>query len=288
MITFSLDIRRPDVIVSIRADLVTLVDKVKGDIPHIFESHSSCLSERFLGSGLYNQIKERYYNQSVKSVQVIVALTDGDAENWKKINPRVCVIPDLVHLNNDCIFSDCQSKSAIFVGRFSAQKDFSSLLKIWMVVHSRHKDWKLHIYGGYGEHKNFFLNEINRLNINIEVHDPTANIFDRYKENSILLLTSVFEPFGLVLPEAMSCGLPVVAFDCPYGPAEIITDGVDGYLVKNRNIEDFADKICHLIENPELRQQMGRAGVKSSSRYEGSHIMPMWKAIFNNLVKIDA
>ena len=101
----------------------------------------------------------------------------------------------------------------------------------------------------------------------------------------MLLLTSLYEPFGLVLPEAMSCGLPVVAFDCPYGPSDIITDGVDGFLIRHRSIEDFADKVCLLIENPELRVKMGKAGIVSSMRYDASKIMPLWKSFFGQFVE---
>ena len=100
----------------------------------------------------------------------------------------------------------------------------------------------------------------------------------------MLLLPSIYEPFGLVLPEAMSCGLPVVAFDCPYGPAEIIADGHDGFLIKNRDINKFAEKVCSLIESPELRKTMGQAGVQSVQRYDASRIMPMWKDLFEHLV----
>ena len=103
--------------------------------------------------------------------------------------------------------------------------------------------------------------------------------------SSMLLLTSVYEPFGLVMPEAMSCGLPVVAFDCPYGPADIITDGVDGFLVKNRDINEFADRVCQLIENKELRMRMGQATIKSAQRYRADLIMPKWKDLFEQLCR---
>ena len=96
-------------------------------------------------------------------------------------------------------------------------------------------------------------------------------------------MTSLYEPFGLVLPEAMSCGLPVIAFDCPYGPSDIITDGVDGFLIKNRDIEMFADKVCQLIENEELRRRMGKNGIISSQRYRADVIMPKWISLFEEL-----
>jgi glycosyltransferase involved in cell wall biosynthesis len=97
----------------------------------------------------------------------------------------------------------------------------------------------------------------------------------------MLLLTSVYEPFGLVLPEAMSCGLPVVSFDCPFGPSDIITDGEDGFLIANRSVSDFADKVCLLIEQPDRRRAMGKAGIASAQRYHASRIMPQWQAFFH-------
>ena len=125
------------------------------------------------------------------------------------------------------------------------------------------------------------------LNANIHVHEPVLDILDKYKESSISLLTSQYEPFGLVLPEAMSCGLPVVAFDCPYGPADIITDGVDGFLVHNRSIEEFVDKVCLLMDNQELRVKMGKAGVISSHRYDANLIMPLWKQLFEQFINYE-
>ena len=141
----------------------------------------------------------------------------------------------------------------------------------------------MQIYGGFGEEQEQLLPIIKEMNANIFVHEPTQQIFDKYLESSIFLLTSRFEPFGLVIPEAMSCGLPVVAFDCPYGPADIITDCKDGFLVKNRDISEFADKVCMLMENPELRKMMGQAGIQSSQRYDASLIMPMWKGLFEQM-----
>ena len=125
--------------------------------------------------------------------------------------------------------------------------------------------------------------KIKQLDINIRVNDGTPDIFDRYCDSSIFILTSVYEPFGLVLPEAMSCGLPVVSFDCDYGPREIITDGVDGYLVPLGNVEMFADRVCQLIENPLLRQKMGQAGILSSKRFSPEIIMPQWDKLFKRI-----
>ena len=82
----------------------------------------------------------------------------------------------------------------------------------------------------------------------------------------------------------MSSGLRVVAFDCPYGPADIITHKSNGFLVSDRNINHYTDYVCQLIESPGLRQTMGVAGIKASQRYQADKIMPQWKQLFEHLI----
>jgi glycosyltransferase involved in cell wall biosynthesis len=274
----------PDVIISTRLEYIRDVIRIKGTIPLVFESHSSCLASRFDGDGLLRRFHVWCLQQAVKKADMTVALTKGDAEEWRKLTPKVCVIPNIVHLNESGLYSDCTSKSVIYVGRFSKQKDIGSLLRIWNLIHQRHPNWNLHIYGGYGEEQNALLDEIKQMSANIFVYEPTSDILEKYKESSILLLTSQYEPFGLVLPEAMSCGLPVVAFDCPYGPADIINDGIDGFLIKNRDIGDYVAIVCLLLDNVRLRNKMGKAGILSSRRYDVDQIMPKWQYLFEKLI----
>ncbi len=276
---------RPDVIVSVRADQLDAILEAKGNIPLVFESHVSRYAQRFSGANTFYLWQSTWFNRKVRHADRVVALTEGDASDWRSLNPHVSVIPNVVHLNESGGYSSCEHKRAIFVGRFSEQKDIGSLLRIWEMVNSRHPDWQLDIYGGYGGEYEVFMAAIRQSHSHIVVHDATSEIFKAYRESSMLLLTSRYEPFGLVLPEAMSCGLPVVAFDCPYGPADIITDGVDGFLIANRDVFAFADRVCQLIESRELRLEMGQAGVVSSRRYEATRVMPLWKNLFERLVE---
>jgi glycosyltransferase involved in cell wall biosynthesis len=273
----------PDIIVSIRSNLTNNIVKAKGNIPLVFESHSSCLAQFVVHPGLFSRLKVLYLNYSAKYADQVVALTKGDSKEWLKINSNVCVIPNIVHLNETGLYSNCEAKSVIFVGRYSKQKDISSLLQIWSIVQKVHPDWVLHIYGGYGGEQERLLPKICN-NDNIIIHNPTLNMIEKYLGCSMLLLTSLFEPFGLVLPEAMSCGLPVVAFDCPYGPADIITDGVDGFLIKKRDIKDYAEKVCLLMDDLSMRKKMGQAGIVSSQRFSAERIMPKWKEFFEHIL----
>lgn len=277
---------QPDVIVSVHDSYNRSIFKKKGNIPLIYESHMSCQFRQFSTNSFVDHLRDILYKRWLKKVSAIIALTDGDAVEWKKINSHVCVIPDMVSLNPTPTYSDCETKSVIFVGRFSTQKGIPDLLKIWKLVYQRHPDWQLHMYSGYGDEDEKLKSHIEEMGKGIVLHEPTSDIFCKYKESSMLLLTSKFEPFGLVLPEAMSCGLPVVAFDCPYGPADIITDGEDGFLIKNRDIHAFADRVCQLIEDASLRKAMGQRAIVSSHRFSADKIMPMWKQLFEELVSL--
>ena len=128
---------RPDIIVCPRIEFVKDICRAKGDVPLIFESHSSFWTGRFEGAGLLRRLHTWWMNQSAKRAQAVVALTEGDAAEWRKVNQSVFVIPDVVHLNEMESFSDGESKSVIFVGRLSKQKDIGSLLSAWQMVRER-------------------------------------------------------------------------------------------------------------------------------------------------------
>lgn len=269
---------RPDVLICVRMHLLPTVMNSSNGVPVIVESHSLYKAYLYDHGSFLQKLKVRLERRHVRNAQMIVALTEGDASEWKALNRNVCSIPNIVHLNETGRYSDCSAKKVLFVGRFSRQKDIASLVKIWIKVHLLHPDWELSIYAGHGElcaEDMSLLNEVG--NLNITIHEPTAQILEQYLNSSILVLTSEYEPFGLVLPEAMSCGIPVVSFDCPYGPADIITDGVDGFLIRDRSIDDFAQKVCLLMDDLQLRRKMGRAGALSSHRFEAGRIMPQWK-----------
>ena len=274
----------PDVIVCPRIEFVKNICKVKGGVPLVFESHSSFWTSRFEGAGLLRRLHTWWMNLSAKRVQAVVTLTEGDASEWRKVNKSVYVIPDICKVKSEEVKSEkWGGKSAVFVGRLSRQKDIGSLLVIWQMVRRRHPDWQLHVYGEKGDIEESLWQQLQKEGNGITVYPPTSDIMNVYHQYAMLLLTSRYEPFGMVLPEAMSCGLPVIAFDCPYGPADIIMDGVDGFLVKSGDMKAFADKVCILIENEELRRKMGQIGIKTSDRYRMDDIMPLWKKLFEYL-----
>ena len=274
----------PDVISCIRDSCAGAVLDLKSSVPVIFESHAMYKDVEFEKSTIIHRFMIYLDRFKFRKLSKLVTLTQGDANDWKRACKRICVIPNVVHLNKSGRYSQCKAKRAIFAGRFDLQKDLGALVKVWTLVQERHPDWFLDVYGN-GELKPYYEKVVAEKELCINIHPAVSDILDKFIDSSMLLMTSLYEPFGLVLVEAMSCGLPVVAFNCPYGPADIINDGTDGYLVESGDIKAYVDRVCQLMESDDLRQRMGKAAILSAQRYKSETIMPQWEYLFTHLVK---
>ncbi len=274
----------PDVIVCTTSNYwdINIISQVKGSIPLVVESHS-IYKQTLGGGGIKGVFSDYLYRRGLRRSQMIVALTERDAEEWRKHFCHVCVIPNFVHLN-DKPCATLEERHVIWVGRFDYQKRPIEMVRIWEKVYPYFSDWHLDMYGE-GEQQAELESVVSSLGMNIHLHTPTNNIFDCYRGSSILVSTSLFEPFGLVIPEAMSCGLPVVAYDCPYGPASIINDGIDGFVVEIANIEMVTKQICRLIKDMQFRLRIGNMAIVSSYRFSKENVMPLWKQLFDRISK---
>ena len=116
------------------------------------------------------------------------------------------------------------------------------------------------------------------------MHEPTDEIMDKYLESSICVVSSRYEGLSMVILEAMVCGVPVVAFDCPYGPRNTIRNGEDGILVEYLNTQALADNICYLIEHPEQRMTLGKNAKENVMRFSREFVMKQWTDLFNQLL----
>ena len=107
---------------------------------------------------------------------------------------------------------------------------------------------------------------------------------EKYAESSIFVLSSRYEGFGMVLIEAMSFGIPCVSFDCNYGPSDIIKDGEDGFLIKNGDEKDFAQKLQELMRDENLRKEMGEKARVNVERFLPEHVVKKWDELFKKIV----
>jgi glycosyltransferase involved in cell wall biosynthesis len=139
------------------------------------------------------------------------------------------------------------------------EKNFPRMYRLWNEISKKHSDWEL------------------------AVHHNTKDVIKAYTSGCIFIMTSRFEGFPLVLIEAMQCGLPCIAFDCPQGPREIIEDEKNGFLIPYDDDALFIEKLTFLIENPEEREKMGRAAKESVKRFDKEKIMNQWKELLTEL-----
>ncbi len=115
------------------------------------------------------------------------------------------------------------------------------------------------------------------------LHGATSKIQDEYRASSVYVLTSRFEGLSMAMLEAISCGLPLVAFSCPCGPRDVVEDGVNGYLVENGNVKMLAERLISIMKSPEMLRKMGRAAEEKSKEYQIECLAIKWKQLFESI-----
>ena len=227
------------------------------------------------------------YKLNINHYDKIVVLTQEDKiNNWGN-NSKVIAIPNplnSIYFENQPI-SD-RNKTVITAGRLVPIKNFKSLINAWEQINTLHPEWNLEIYGEGGLKKEL-QDQIDNLHLNQSVFlkGHSNNIQEQMSKASIFALTSISEGFGIVIIEAMSCGLPIVSFACPCGPKDIITEGKDGFLVNVNDEVELANKINLLIDNEDLRLQMSYAAKIKAKKYNIENIIPIWMNLFKTLKK---
>lgn len=182
--------------------------------------------------------------------------------------------------------STLQNKQLISVGRLDKVKGFDVLIDIFNVFQKKHPDWKLHIVGD-GLEKVNLQNKIEELCLEEKIclcgNKGQDELKEEYLKSSIFLMTSFSESFGLVLIEAASYGLPLIAFDSAQGAKEIIENNKNGFLISNRNSEIFVNKICELVEESGKKEKFSNESLESSKNFSKEKVEKMWNGFLNSL-----
>jgi glycosyltransferase involved in cell wall biosynthesis len=279
----------PDILIGFSRFKANYISSVKCRAKKIIECHETRYNTNYDASEehsvlvrMYMEIYRRFYFRVVEQrADIVVTLTEKDKQLWKRAK-RIEVIPNFstIQISNFC---DCTSKRVIAVGRLAWEKGFGRLIEAWGIVSSRHPDWHLDIFGE-GRMYDTLMALIKLYKAkNITIHENTATISQEYAKSSICTVTSYFEGFSLVLLEAIRHGLPCIAFDCPFGPGYIIDDAREGFLVENGDIRLFAERLCRLIEDVELRKLFSGNAIKRAKYFDANVIMNQWKALFESL-----
>ncbi|WP_296283518.1 glycosyltransferase family 4 protein [uncultured Acinetobacter sp.] len=219
------------------------------------------------------------YKYRSKKFNKIITLTNYDALAYLKFHHDVITIPNISPFDveyNGSNYSHA-SKKIISIGRLTYQKNFQSLLLAWGLVQNKCKDWSLIIYGA-GEDQYQLETMIKEMNlVSVELKGPVNDIASIYKAASFYVMSSRFEGLPMVLIEAQSFGLPIVSYDCPHGPADVIVHNENGFLVEDQNFHKLAENMLVLINDKEKRYNMSAMAKKNAKKFSQKNILKSWE-----------
>jgi glycosyltransferase involved in cell wall biosynthesis len=209
--------------------------------------------------------------RAYRRLDVLTTVTEADADAYRRKmrlpGVRVEALPNSVP-DPELPPADGTAKLVIAAGRLVPVKRYDLIIEAFARVAAEYPDWQLRIYGK-GEEQAGLRRLIESLGLwnNVFLMGAATPMEAEWVKGSIGVAASNFEPFGMTIVEAMRCGLPVVSTDCPYGPGEIIKDGVDGRLVPVGDATALGAALLDLVRDDELRRRMGRAALDNARRY---------------------
>lgn len=279
---------KPDIVVSLYPSESSFIPDIKDGSKKVLELHFNKFFRIQYGRkgiiGLIDRWRTRQDERIVRRFDKFVVLTNEDKGYWGGL-PNIEVIPNAaIHVSKN--YSEVKNKRVIAVGRLDYQKGFDRLIQAWKLVQhtGRFSDWKLDIFG-QGEWREMPQQMIDKqgLQNTVKINPPTNAILNEYVHSSLLVMSSNYEGFGMVLVEAMSCGVPVISFDCKCGPKDIIQPGINGLLVPNGDIQALADAMMKVMEDEAYRKMLSLNARKVVDTYSEQAVMSQWILLFTSI-----
>jgi len=280
---------RPDFVISTLRREINFINQIKDGSIKIGELHVNRANYRTFDGRNSNWVKRlfsRFWSRSLlghlKQLDRMVVLTDSALSDWPELD-NVVKIPDPLPFKIESN-SELSAKRVVSIGRYAYDKGNDLLLRAWAIIEKQAPDWTLDVYGN-GDRASY-QQQLVELGIDQQrchLYGPTTDVKKVYLSSSLFVLPSRFEGFGLVLIEAMACGVPVIAFDCENGPRSIINHGASGFLIPPFDVEAMADKILLLMRDDTLRKAMGFKAQKAACQYDIDTVGKLWKQLFDEL-----
>ena len=280
---------RPDITVSMLRREINFLNSIPDGSKKIGEIHINRAHYRTFEEGdsnIFKSLLSFYWKHTLvshlKQLDSFVALTKEDKEAWTELD-NVAVIPNPVSFPSVKLSKQTE-KRVIAVGRYCHEKGYDHLLKAWAEVQYQCTDWRLDVYGD-GDRTAFekILDDYQIDRSRCFLNGRVSDVQSVFVSSSLAVCSSRFEGFGLAIVEAMACGLPVVSFDCPWGPRSIISDGEDGLLVENGNVEEFIAAMVRLMKDHDTREAMGKQASVNVQRFSMEAVAHQWKELFDSL-----
>ena len=268
---------KPDVVITTLTSFYSLIlPFISKKTPKILEFHSTASTMK---AGQW-KFKRHIY----KLYDAVIVLNKDEKNNYDLKN--TFVIPNFIHEENLIAYPEFHKRklTLIAAGRIETVKQFDHLILAWAQISNQHPEWKLEIYGD-GNMKSALESLIQENNLSDSVHlmGNTKNLSNRMREASMYCLTSKTDCFPMVLLEAKQAGLPIISYDCPYGPKNIIHHNSDGLLIQKDNIRAFSNAIEKLIMNTEIRENMSVNSFKNAEEFSSGNIVKLWFSLFTQL-----
>lgn len=279
---------KPDIVVSLYPSESSFIPDIKDGSKKVLELHYCKFFRLQYGRrgllGWIDKLRTRQDEQIVRRFDKFVVLTNEDRGYWGNL-PNIEVIPNAAMHVSDA-YSDVMNKRVIAVGRLDYQKGFDRLIQAWELVQHTGKftDWKLDIFG-QGEWREMLQQMIDKAELQNTVclNRPTKQIGEEYVKSDMLVMSSNYEGFPMVMIEAMACGLPVVSFDYKCGPKDIIQSGINGLLVPNGDIQALADAMMKVMEDEAYRKMLSLNARKVVDTYSEQAVMSQWIRLFTSI-----
>lgn len=287
-LTALLEKEKPDIVVSLYPSESSFIPDIKDGSKKVLELHFCKFFRLQYGrKGLLGRIdkwRTRQDERIVRRFDKFVVLTHEDKGYWGNL-PNIEVIPNAAMRVSES-YSDVKHKRVIAVGRLDYQKGFDRLIEAWELIQRTGEwtDWRLDIFG-QGEWKDMLQQMIDEkgLQDTVRINKPTKQIGEEYVKSSLLVMSSHYEGFPMVMIEAMACGLPVVSFDYKCGPKDIIQHGINGLRVPDGDIKALANAMMEVMADEAYRRMLSQNARKVVDTYSEETVMKQWIRLFTSI-----